>query len=236
MFYWQDVKGYKLPPGAALDIGSAIHEGIAAWLRGESVEQAIQDSLLNKQLFGECLGLMKGYIEKYAGDVWFKDIISIEREFNIPLLSTSSISVTGRMDVVVRKNVNEIHLVEHKTAGKMDSSFFSKFRRDLQNLFYTYAVYRLYGRIDGMLVDALVKTKVPQYVRGEIQILDGVERFTKFEADLIMYHNRVQACLASGEFLECLPQCYVYGECAYLPLCLRGEHPTVVERYQRVEV
>jgi hypothetical protein len=235
LFYWRDIKGYNPPLSKALDIGSAIHSAIASWLKNESWEQSLQDSLNDKALFEECLILMKGYIKKYAGDEYFRNIITIEREFNVPLLHYPNLSVTGRIDLVVEHD-DKLLLVEHKTASRSDSNFFSKFRRDIQHRFYAYAVRRLYNRYDGMLVDAIIKKKEPtppkpddRYVRGIVLENEMDKDFIEFEHLVNSIHERIKR----EEYIENLTQCYIYGECAFLPLCMRGESPEVVERYSK---
>lgn len=236
LFYWRDVRGYEpQAKSKALDIGSAIHSAIAAWLKEESWEQALQDELEDKTHFEECLVLMKGYIKKYTGDEYFRNIVTIEREFNVPLLNYPNLSVTGRIDVVVESD-EKLLLVEHKTASRSDPNFFSKFRRDIQHRFYAYAVRRLYNRYDGMLVDAIIKKKEPakgkpddRYVRAVVLENEMDKDFTEFEYLVNSIHERIKR----EEYIENLTQCYIYGQCSYLPLCLYGEKENVVDQFKK---
>jgi hypothetical protein len=132
-----------------------------------------------------------------------------------------------------------LYLVDYKTAGKMDPRDLLKYELDLQLTCYTYGLSRLLTdesvkaggepiRVQGAIIDLLVKTQTPQFARETFTRTD--EELAEFELEFVEYGKRIEAQLArvnAGEdwkivFPKNTESCFKWGRpCDFRDLCLK---------------
>lgn len=147
-----------------------------------------------------------------------------------------------RLDKLVNWN-KQIWLVDHKTAAKLDLRDVAKYAMDVQMTAYSYAATKLleaqgapgglYPRIQGVIVDMLVKTKVPQFHREPFFRTD--EDLVEFQYDWLGWMETIiRQKLRADEFeAQGLPgklafpkntkNCYLFGNCPFLAICPAGK-------------
>jgi hypothetical protein len=129
-------------------------------------------------------------------------------------------------------------LVDYKTAGKMDPRDLMKYEMDLQLTAYIYGLSKQLTmesvarggapmKVEGAIIDLLVKTATPQYAREQFTRSD--EEMAEFEIEFVEYANEIRArrdrIEAGEDWKAVLPkntqQCFRYGTCFYRDLCLK---------------
>src|SRR5262249_51144709 len=90
-----------------------------------------------------------------------------------------------------------VWIIDHKTAAKLDMRDLMKYEMDLQFSAYTYAVAKhLNIQVAGVIVDMLVKTKVPQFhqqafVRTPSELLEFEKEFVEMALEIKWRRARV---------------------------------------------
>lgn len=117
---------------------------------------------------------------------------------------------------------------DYKTMGKNDDRNFLQYEIDIQPTAYVYGASKvLHTRVAGVVIDGLIKTKVPQfrrehYIRTDDQLLEFQEEFIEICQEIAWRHTRVK----SGEdwkvvFYKNTNQCFRYYTCQFFNLCQR---------------
>jgi hypothetical protein len=128
-------------------------------------------------------------------------------------------------------------IVDHKTAGRNDPRDLLKYDMALQFTSYIYGMTKhLKQRVAGVIVDVLVKTKFPQFVRDmktrtDAELLEFEGEFVEVAREIEWREERVRL----GEdfrtvFYKNTDECFRYGTCPYRELCLE-DNPTRRELY-----
>jgi hypothetical protein len=129
-------------------------------------------------------------------------------------------------------------LVDYKTAGRMSAQDLLKYELDMQLSAYIYGLSRQLTqdslkdggapiRVEGAIIDLLVKTKVPQFARESYSRTD--EELHEFELEIIeigtRIRNQVERIEAGEDWKIVFPRstnhCFRYGTCAFRDLCLK---------------
>lgn len=178
-YYWRYVRhllprGYKSAP---LDFGTAIHEALRIWYTTHDAEEAIStfhdlwDERLedNKRTHEKGIELLSGYFKKYERET-FTWISEPETVFKLDFYGNTFV---GRFDGVIDFQGLPL-IIDHKTATRMGSSYFYKFRPDMQMSAYVWAARQLFGdEIAGALINVLYfTTKKMGYFRSIVERQD----------------------------------------------------------------
>jgi hypothetical protein len=125
--------------------------------------------------------------------------------------------------------LDHLWLIDHKTMGKNDDREFAKYAMDIQPTAYIYGVSKVLGiPVAGIIIDALIKTKVPQFRRESF--LRTEEMLTEFEVEFTELCQEIAwrfARVKNGEdwksvFYKNTGACFKWGRaCSFLPLCQR---------------
>lgn len=169
--------------------------------------------------------------------VWTADVAaSLLAEWE--RLPHSGVFLRGRADNLAVVPGIGLYDVDYKTAAKNDPRDMLKYELDMQLTFYIYAITKQLttdsveqGKppltLQGAIIDLLVKTKIPQYLR-EIYTRSNAE-LEEFEQEIVEYgrelrarHDRVDA----GEdwkivFGKNTQHCFRYGTCPMRDVCLK---------------
>lgn len=166
-------------------------------------------------------------------------------------LEHTNIWLRGKAD-----NLSVVHgalyLVDYKTAGRMDPRDLLKYELDAQLSAYMYGLTKQLSeesaktggqplRVEGAIIDLLVKTKLPQFARETFT--RTAEEMEEFELEFLEYASRIRdqhARVAAGEdwklvFPKNTEHCFRYGTCPFRDLCA---HDTPARRaaYIQAEV
>jgi hypothetical protein len=124
--------------------------------------------------------------------------------------------------------LGHLWLIDHKTMGKNDDREFAKYEMDLQVTAYIYGVSKVLGtRVAGVIIDGLIKTRVPQFRRESF--LRSDEELAEFELEFVEMCQEIawrMRRVQNGEdwkivFYKNTRHCYHWGRpCAFKPLCL----------------
>lgn len=133
-----------------------------------------------------------------------------------------------------------LYLVDYKTAGRMDPRDLLKYDMDIQLTGYTYGLSKQLTldakaadpnadaiKVEGSIIDLLVKTKVPQFARESFTRSD--EEMAEFELEFVEFGHRIVDALTrldNGESMKVVfprndDHCFKYGTCAFRDLCLK---------------
>lgn len=145
---------------------------------------------------------------------------------------------------------NDLYIVDHKTMARLDMRDIQKYASDFQMTAYVYAASKLIGkRVRGVIVDALVKTKIPQFhreafFRSDDQLAEWEFEFTEWCRRIldqrVMKIEREAAnpnVTSPGKFifLKNDSECFKYRSCPYYNLDFIGDTPTQRQAFIRRE-
>lgn len=148
----------------------------------------------------------------------------------------SGVFLRGRADNLSMIN-GALWLVDYKTAAKNDPRSLAKYDLDIQLSAYMYGLSKTLTelsaadggppvRIEGSIIDLLVKTKVPQYVRESYTRTE--DQLREFAAEFVEYGQRIRSMqdrVAAGEdwktvFPKNTEHCFRYYTCAFRDVCI----------------
>lgn len=183
-------------------------------------------------------GLVAAYIDHWRGEENLWSPLNQEIEFKVEVGTNTGVFLIGRADNLSMVK-GALYLVDYKTAGKMDPRDLLKYDLDLQLTCYTYGLSKLLTnesvatggspiRVQGAIIDLLVKTQTPQFARETYTRTDA--ELEEFEAEFVEYGNRIRAQrerVAAGEdwkivFPKNTESCFKWGRaCSFRELCLK---------------
>jgi hypothetical protein len=138
--------------------------------------------------------------------------------------------------------LGQLWLIDHKTMRKNDDREFAKYEMDIQPTAYIYGVSKVLGiRVAGIIIDGIIKTKVPQFrresfLRSDAELKEFEEEFVEMCQEIGWRMKRVQ----NGEnwktvFYKNTGSCFHWGKaCAMLKLCSR-DTPVMRMYYEKRE-
>lgn len=230
-------------PAQRLELGTAIHKVLADVQSGRSVEDSIKGGVshLNSALSDtrhvglaeerdQAIDVLERVIPAYFGH-WDEDStpwVSLGQEVSGRVevgQNTGDFLVVRIDDLVIWRD--HLWIIDHKSMAKMDTREVMKYGIDIQPKAYVYAASKiLQKRVAGIIMNFLVKTKVPQFHR---------EVFVFNNADLAQFQREWnETCgelrwrlkrTRDGEdpktvFYKNETQCFSYGgKCWYYELC-----------------
>ena len=235
----------------ALRFGSAIHKGLEMW----SVEAALEELKFdfptsteeaNEQeiIRGKVRAMLNGYFKRFEPFEEHEPELQFDIGTRYPTKSgmrrSNRIKLCGKIDDLAMID-GKLWVVEYKTAGQIDKSYFDRLYVDSQITFYMLAAKRIDLNPVGVLYRILKKPQLRQKQNETIDAFierleaDYLERpdFYFFETklyrttsdleqfELDIWHEIKQANQAAkeGHFFRHSHSCSNYGTCAYLPLC-----------------
>jgi len=167
---------------------------------------------------------------------------------------TWTCQITFRLDKLVMFN-KQIWIVDHKSAAKLDLRDVQKYAMDVQMTAYTYAATKVLAqqmppaasglkpRVQGVIVDMLVKTKEPKFHRDLFYRTDA--DLIEFQYDWLEWSEQIiRAWLRAAQFEEqgvpgrlAFPKntkvCFNYGTCPFYGLCTKDTPEGRLEFKQR---
>lgn len=241
-WYWYAVRDLVLDvPHAALTFGAAIHKGLEGWFQGGTVEDMLgmyrqeiierggipADSLRTEEK-GEII--LKAYAKQWPRPEPFK-VLATEQAFVLEMADGSKLA--GRMDGVVEWD-DRILVLEHKTtSGGIGSYYFKQFTPNIQVDVYAYACRRIFGRCDGVLVDALQVCKTKEGFARDVQdrTPEDLARFEKQYLRLVADIEAKDEADGREVFVQNQLACTYFGECPYRTLCMYNNDGLIEGRY-----
>ncbi len=218
LFGWKQIEGLE-PVGrrSALEIGSATHHGLALLHSGRSVAEAQKEaadylkrrggpsSTFLEKSVEEAREITDSLLSAYAAywgsknEMWKP--LNQEIEFLVEVGEGTNIYIRGKTDNLSVAH-GSLYLVDYKTAAKMDPRDLLKYEMDIQLSTYLYGLSKFLtemafaeGRtepvkVEGAIIDVLVKTKIPQFARELFTRTD--EELDEFEAEFLEYGRRIR--------------------------------------------
>ncbi len=159
-----------------LAFGSLIHQCLEVWHRTRDlastldvIDGACTDGARDEEqrrTWHLATAMMRGYAARYPSEDF--EVVALEKTFEGEIVnpatgaSSRSFVLSGRVDGIVR--VGDQHfLLEHKTAGVLDSGYLERLWTDFQISLYAWYVEQALGiRIAGVLYNILVKARLQQ--------------------------------------------------------------------------
>lgn len=216
-------------PTVALEVGGLWHLLTAneylAQLEEPAMEQGfLVDGLLARgvsaQVISEAQRLHAGYQNYYEND--YLTPLAVE------LIPTSDLMATCRYDLIARAEGSQtvpdgVWIVEHKTASRLDRSTQEGWKNDGQILIQIAAWKRAkldkkFGRLAGVIVNLVVKTKLPQFVRIVLPV--NAKQVRAHLADLDAWDVLQRLCEVTGTWPRNRASCVGrYGLCEFFSHC-----------------
>ena len=233
--------------GAGSDMKQAIEKSKQRFLQEYTGRALMPDQ--QAELDAACATIermLPAYVDEWERTPWTPLGQEIGGEVEVGKVSVGghvwTVSIVFRLDKLVTWN-HQIWLVDHKTAAKLDLRDVAKYAMDVQMTAYTYAGTKLLEaqgvpgitnpRIQGVVVDMLVKTQIPQFHREAFMRTD--EDLVEFQYDwlgwseeIIRRRERAKTFEAVGipgklAFSKNTKNCYLFGNCPYLDICPAGK-------------
>jgi len=221
----------------ALEIGSGFHALKALYhqsqIPGSGVEYGhvgrMRDALYKHnasvQAVAEAARLIEAYIAYYDNDYLIPldvEVHAVDDEGN-----------SCRYDLIAR--VEDAHpglmpgtyIVEAKTASRMDDATMTGWRNHGEiigqaAIFHRTRLAKKYGRLEGVIVDVVTKTKQPGFCRPVVVLPREVER--AHLQDLRMWRTLEKLYRSTGYWPRARAACIArYGKCAMFDECSRAE-------------
>jgi hypothetical protein len=241
-FWFWDTERLELDrPKWALDVGTATHLGLALLGSGNSIDHAVDESkkklaslMPSRTLPGDIEDLaqhqetvehlLRGYFAEYEGKTTWHALAQ-ETKGSVEVGDGTLVFLVFRTDKLASWN-NRIWIVDHKTAGRLDLRDLLKYDLALQFTAYAYGITKLLKqRVAGVIIDVLVKTKIPQFTRelktrSDDQLLEFEGEFVEIAKEISWRKRRVE----NGEdfrtvFYKNTDECFRYAICPYHELC-----------------
>jgi len=159
-----------------LSFGSLIHQCLETWhgTRDLAATLAILDRACanraqdeeQRRVWHLATAMMRGYAARYADEEL--EVVALEKEFEGEIVNpetdapSRSFVLAGKVDGIVRIG-GEPFLIEHKTAGVLDTGYLERLWTDFQITLYAHYVEQSLGiRVAGILYNVLVKARLQQ--------------------------------------------------------------------------
>lgn len=229
-----------------LVFGTATHKFLEEKGRGVDTNTAVKVAIasIDKETEGKLLGEDVGFYEQYIEMLktmmpayerhWGDDshaFIPLGQEIKgrVPVGDPSQrVFLVFKTDKIINY-LNTLWLIDHKTMGKNDDREFLKYEMDVQVTAYVYGVSKVLGtRVAGVIIDGLIKTKIPQFrresfLRSDAELAEFELEFVEMCQEIAWRMKRVR----NGEnwktvFYKNTGSCFHWGRaCSMRPLCIR---------------
>jgi RecB family exonuclease len=237
-------------PAIHRELGIAFHKGAELFWKGEGYETALRQSveycqtvdsgLLNVQEQAKWQE-MRGYLPDMLGcyfeahqEAEIQDQLLIEREFDV--VFNERVHLVGRIDRISKQGV----LYDIKTASAVGKSWFEDLRQQYLRSF-ALGLYDFVSRatpISNIVVEVCVKPyrgSKPQV--KELPLPEIISYRRRFEQHLKLVVSEMVHYLDHYQRMKPWPMAAEticqgkYGPCDFLPACVQGDSPKVMEKY-----
>ena len=181
LFYYRYVRKLKpIEKAIYLDVGSCIHEFLAAHYRGDGETQNLIEEYFISRLPGKedelyeeketeaasnietCKRIILRYINQYKQADEKLTFLAIENEFHV---TAEDIGLNIDTEIIIKvdaiiSNGGIRYLMEHKTAAGIDNNYKKKLTSDLQSMFYIMCLNALGYNVQGVCYNVISK-KLP---------------------------------------------------------------------------
>lgn len=243
----------------ALTFGSAVHNALEAWYKGEPL--ADDKRAVDPDVALLVDAAMGAYQERYPFETWKP--VAVEHQFDVPILDpdTGKASAThrlsGKVDLIVEID-GELWVVEHKTSTATESADLERVGIDAQVLSYADGIGIETGHdVTGVIYNVIKRcmlrlkksetpdeyaTRVAEWYRAEGAMLRErcrIDRAMIIQNRRNIWHN-IHA-MNHAEHTSFYPQnagvtsgaCAKWGrECEYAPLCRTLSRPDIRANYK----
>lgn len=240
MYYYAHVLG-RVPavPSIHLEFGRAFHEALALRYKlagveepGPSALEAIRLAVKQARLpdvdadprhgKGALLSVVEEYLEAYKTEKDWKEVLCVERSFELPLgtISNTEVCYAGRIDLVVRRRDDTVWVVDHKTTAFFGDTITAGWEMDGAFLGYIWATVNLglAEKVSGFVVNSVRTNGSREFRRYTYTVHpETVEEWKK---------NTLELCRSllrhySSRYWPMQRACCVgrYGECEYRTVC-----------------
>ena len=245
LYGWQRVENLTPDrPSWPLEFGSATHSYLLERGRGASGPEATDIGLQRllrdwpQPMFpGEeealyehrelALRLWPAYSAYYASDDAQMIPLGQEVKGRVEVGTGTNVFLVFQLDKIVNY-LNRLWVADYKTMAKNDDRNFLSYEVDMQPTAYVYGASKVLNtRVAGVIIDGLIKTKVPQfrreqYIRSDEELVEFEREFVEVCKEIAWRHTRV----SNGEnwktvFFKNTRQCFRYYECKFRPLCVK---------------
>lgn len=204
-YWYQYVLGVQKKKSEGFFFGSAIHEGLEAYYRGNDPMMAVRNALFGKKLrlseeAEEGVNLKKLYKEAercfkiYPNKAPYFEPLKTEKYFDIPIIHPKTgeelnASLEGKIDLIDKRGF----LVDHKTAKSAPNDFFDG-KNNLQATAYAYAYLYLYDRLPEKFVfNYIIKGNTRREPSCQYQIKrPGIDEICEFFDLCKMIYRSIQ--------------------------------------------
>lgn len=159
-----------------LAFGSVIHECLEIWHSSRDMVKVLDhiDRTYSDRAFDAnqkrdwhlATAMMKGYANRYPREEF--EVVALEKTFEGKITNPESgrtsrnFVLAGKVDGIVKIG-DEHFLLEHKTAGQIDSAYLERLWTDFQITLYAWYIEQTMDiRISGILYNVLVKARLQQ--------------------------------------------------------------------------
>jgi len=240
---------------AAFHSGATVDEAVSASsasLRAALGPSTVYDKMTVEEADSIAARVLRGYFAHWQKDDQLWAPLNQEIEFlveirpgwwrrtfggepDFPLAAPTGIWLRGRADNLSFLK-GALFLIDYKTAGRMDPRDMLKYELDIQLSCYIYGLSKQLTedsakdggvpiRIEGAIIDLLVKTQVPQYTRESFT--RSTAEMEELELELVEYGSRIRSAhsrVAAGEpwkqvFPRNTSHCFAYSTCSFRDLC-----------------
>lgn len=235
----------------ALNIGTAVHRGIETW----SVDEALnalefgfpsntEEAETQEIMRGTVEAMLSGYFNCYApfGDAEPELLFEMPLRFPTKrgMRSSRRQKLCGKIDAIAHIDSQD-WIVEYKTAGQIDKSYFDRLYVDSQITLYMLAARRLGYKPVGVIyrvlkkpalrrrqnetVDAFVERMKadylarPEFYFYETRLYRSDDDLSDFERQMWYEVQQADRNAVQGRVYRHSHACSNYGTCPYLPLC-----------------
>ena len=281
LYYWSYIHGGRGivtgEPRIALHIGHGVHAFLEEWYRSGSYEKAVlsmqTDFAAQRETYNAIGDLgadltdeeqaayryAEAYVEKYPKEDF--TVVAPEMEGNVPI-GDGRHRFFFRLDMVVLY-LNELWMVEHKTARSTGTNYYKGFMIDSQISGYVFGASRAMSQpIKGAILNVIKKTtqELRKKETREAWIARTFEReymprtqrdLDRFERTLVAVADEIEEATTntndvskgpegSPEFFDTMfpmntKACTMYGVCPVYDLCFYGESPGLLSAYKQRE-
>lgn len=247
----------------ALTLGSAVHSLLEGFYRKESVPMP---SNLAEKSQAVLDGIADNYCYLYAGDLDDFEMLGVELGIEGPIVNPSTGKASrrfwfaGKADGLLRlrREVSgfkpgAVLLLEHKTTGRADTTFWTKMELDNQLPFYAAYLQKDRGIvIDGILLNVIEKSSGRIRPRKNEPQADYLQRLRLAMADPERYKRRffalddrtievslhdlwrtqhmIRESYKASSFPMTPGACFTYGSrCPYFELCTSETPETIID-------
>lgn len=220
----------------ALTFGGAFHQALYRLYQGESVEEVLEefDELPPARMCEDtrrsrehAVWLLKEYVNHYSPD----PLVFVESEVEFLVSMPGDSYLIGRMDGIVIQ-YEQYYVLDHKTSSRI-SMVVDQVRPHLQFDCYCQVVRELLGSCGGVIVNAISTAKKPQTRFIRAPSIRTNEELDGLLEDWEMWVEDIRRAVKNKRFPRNRRNCSIYGSCPYSDLCLFGETPSALTRYEK---